>query len=77
MRERWVFTFGGAHVHPTTGESLKNCFVEIEGDFSEARDVMVRHFGLKWSMQYPSRDAAGVDKYGLDRIDLPPALENA
>lgn len=69
--QRWIFTFGFGHTHPVTGERLANCYVAIEGDVNTSREVMARHFGNKWSMQYPSEEKAGVQKYGLERIDLP------
>lgn len=69
--QRWIFTFGFGHVHPVTGESLANYYVAIEGDVNESREIMARHFGNKWSMQYPNEEKAGVQKYGLERIDLP------
>lgn len=69
--ERWVFTFGFGHTHPATDERLANCYVVIDGDINQSREVMTRHFGNKWSMQYPSEEKAGVEKYNLTRIDLP------
>lgn len=68
--ESWVFTFGFGHRHPATGERLANRYVKIDGDINETRDIMYRHFGNKWATQYPSEDAAGVEKYGMERIDL-------
>jgi hypothetical protein len=68
--ERWIFTFGFGHTHPATGERLANCYVEIEGDVNESRDIMEHHFGLKWAFQYPTEEKAGVEKYGLQRIEL-------
>jgi hypothetical protein len=29
---------------------------------------MVERFGTKWAFQYPSEDAAGVEKYGLTEL---------
>lgn len=67
--ERWYFTFGYDHTHPRTGESLRNCYVLLEGDINETREIIARHFGRKWSMQYPNKEKAGVEKYNLRRIE--------
>lgn len=64
-------TFGFAHRHPTTGESLAGCFVRIPGDYDQARHEMNRLFGRTWSMQYPNEQLAGVYKYDLREIPLP------
>jgi hypothetical protein len=67
----WIFTFGGGHVHPTTGESLSRRYVRITGTRREARARMVAVFGVKWSHQYPTTDDAGVEQFELE--ELPPA----
>jgi len=67
---RWIFTFGFGHVHPDTGDSLANRYVVIDGDVNESRATMVEHFGLKWANQYPTEEAAGVQKYNLQPIEL-------
>jgi hypothetical protein len=64
----WIFTFGFGHVHPESGESLRNRFVRIRGTFSEARDEMVRRFGKKWAFQYKSEQDAGVGTYALTEV---------
>lgn len=68
--ERWVFTFGFGHTHPATGERLANCYVVIEGDIDETREIMQRHFGNAWAFQYPTEQEAGVERWDLRRIDL-------
>ena len=55
----WIFTFGYGHC------PNHNYFVRIYGTFDEARDIMVRNFGRKWSMQYPSEEEAGVKEFNL------------
>lgn len=67
----WLFTFGGNHTHPETGESLGNSYVRIHGTEAEARTVMVAAFGQRWAFQYDSAEQAGVAKYGLTEIALP------
>lgn len=67
---QWIFTFGFEHVHPDTGEPLKDCYVVIDGDVNSSRERMAERFGLKWAMQYPSKEAAGVERYGLREISL-------
>ena len=66
----WSFTFGFAHTNPETGESLANRFVTVLADVNRSREIMNDHFGNKWSMQYPTKDAAGVEKYGLTELHL-------
>lgn len=75
MSQKWIFTFGFGHVHPVTGERLANCYVAIEGDVNTSREVMIKHFGTQWSMQYPGISEAGVHKYSLREIPLPLEME--
>lgn len=70
QEESWVFTFGFAHTHPETGESLANCYVKLFGNINETRQQMTDFFGSKWSMQYPTEEAAGVEKYNMRRLVL-------
>lgn len=65
----WIFTFGYGHTDPRSGTSLAECYCVIHGTFREARREMVEMFGVKWAHQYESRDAAGVDRFGLRPID--------
>jgi hypothetical protein len=58
----WYFTFGFGHAHPM-GYSV------IHGTFYTARAEMVRRWGQKWSMQYDSAEAAGVQRFGLHEVD--------
>jgi hypothetical protein len=60
----WIFTFGFGHVAPD-GTSLRNRFIRIPGGFAEAREEMVRRFGLQWAFQYENEEEAGVAKYNL------------
>lgn len=55
----WIFTFGWGH-HPN-----QNYFVRIFGTYVSAREIMVRNFEQKWSMQYASEEEAGVSEYNL------------
>ena len=65
-----VFTFGFDHKHPATGQSLSGMYVEITApDHEAARAEMFAQFGRHWSMHYPSREAAGVDRFGLRLLD--------
>lgn len=63
----WWFTFGYDHVHPLTGESLRDCYVEVTGDSEETRIRMMEVFGNKWAFQYPEGDLA-VTKHNLRRV---------
>lgn len=63
---KFYFTFGQQHVHPKTGEPMKNYFVEVimHDDYlklnsmeisllkERARQIMFKRYGRKWSMQY-------------------------
>lgn len=64
----WIFTFGMGHVHPTTGESLRNCYVRISGDYETARAEMLARFGQAWCWQEPG-DWRGVEQYKLREIE--------
>jgi hypothetical protein len=70
LTETWIFTFGFGQTHPDTGEPLKNCYVAIKGDVTSSRERMVARFGQKWSMQYRSKEDAGVERYNLREIPL-------
>ena len=58
MDQDWIFTFCGSHEHP-------NKYVVIRGTYGEARAEMFRRHGDRWGFQYPSKEAAGVDEFGL------------
>lgn len=61
MKE-YIFTFG-------FGQKYQGCYHAVEAkDADEARKVMIGKFGTQWSMQYDSRDAAGVEKFNLKEI---------
>ena len=57
----WYFTFGWGQVH-------QNCYTVIKGTLKSAKEEMTRRYGLDWSMQYPSAEAAGVEEFGLKEI---------
>lgn len=71
-RERsYFFTFGFDHVHPTTSEPLGGKYMEIVAPSPEkARQLMFRLFGVRWAFQYDSAEKAGVQKYGLTRLEI-------
>jgi hypothetical protein len=64
----WIFTFGGGHVHPRTGEPLRMRFVRVAGTFFEARRKMASVFGMKWSHHYRSEEEAGVNMFKLTEL---------
>lgn len=68
----WYFTFGHGQKHRVTGEDLMGSYVVINGTYLEARQQMVEAFGTKWCDQYDSADGAGVERFSLRRIELPP-----
>lgn len=69
----WIFTFGNGH--ELNGESLGRRFVRIHGTNPAARRKMIDHFGIRWSHQYATEEAAGVQQFGLTELPLPPASE--
>jgi hypothetical protein len=58
----YFFTFGSGHAHP-------NGFVKLYGTFGSTRGEMVRRYGDKWSAQYDSAAAAGVERWSLCEVD--------
>lgn len=58
------FTFG-------FGTPYRNKFVRIEADTKgEAREEMVRNFGLKWAFQYDEAGFAGQqERFGLTELE--------
>ncbi len=60
-RQSWYFTFG-------FGQKHEDKYTVIYGTFSEAREKMFLNHGSIWCMQYPSKEDAGVDKFGLTEI---------
>ena len=62
-----IFTFGFGH-ECSCGLSLRNCYVEMEGDWWQARATMVERYGAKWAFQYGTAEEAGVNRYFLRRI---------
>lgn len=58
--QTWYFTFGQDHVHPKTGEPLKDYWVEIVGTFYNARNAMFTRYGAKWCAQY---DAKSIEQH--------------
>lgn len=72
--KRYIFTFGFGQFYP-------NGYVVIYGDSrDDCRNKMFARYGKAWSMQYPSEEAAGVAKWGMqliDTIDAPSTVESA
>lgn len=60
-RKPWYFTFGYGH-------QQQNCYTTFHGTHEEARQKMVDKYGLKWSHQYSSKEAAGVNEFNLTEI---------
>ena len=59
-RQDWFFTFGNDKI---------NKYHVINGSYNEARYEMFNRFGEDWAFQYDSAKAAGVDEFGLKRIN--------
>jgi hypothetical protein len=65
-----IFTFGFGHSCPRCGRSLANCYTEIEsygavGPIKRMFDL----FGQNWSIPYATKEDAGVERFGLKRIE--------
>jgi len=60
--EKWWFTFGVDHPQHSMH------YVVIEGSWGEARGEMIKRYGHKWSHQYASAEAAGVERYNLHEV---------
>ncbi len=67
--EKWYFTFGQGHYTPE-GYPLKDVVVEIEGSYGEARQLLVEVVGDMFAFQYESKEAAGVERFGLNVVSL-------
>ena len=61
VEQDWYFTFGCGQFH--AGQ-----YIVIHGTYAIAREQMMSWFGAKWSMQYPSAEAAGVERWGYRRL---------
>lgn len=57
----YIFTFGSNHTHP-------NGYVVIRGTLLSSREEMFRRYGPRWSMQYPDKEAAGVERWKLKEV---------
>ena len=58
----FIFTFGIDH-------PLGRCYTVVRAATrDEARQRMFDVFGLRWAFQYDSREAAGVERWGLREI---------
>ena len=61
MKQDWYFTFGFKSPY-------RDNYIIIHGEEEEARQEMFRRFDKNWAFQYKSACAAGVDKWGLQRL---------
>jgi hypothetical protein len=68
---KYICTFGYSHVHPDTGEPLRNKYVIVEAENDiKAHEIMYNRFGQKWAFAYVSKEDAGVERFGLEEIPL-------
>ncbi|ATB52680.1 hypothetical protein PVS_44 [Vibrio phage vB_VspS_VS-ABTNL-3] len=67
--QEWYFTYGGNHT-TKNGRSLGNNFTVIKGTWQEARIAMDRERSSKWAFQYGSMEDAGVERFGLEEMNL-------
>jgi len=60
-----VFTFGGGH-ECECGRRLNNAYTTFEDDAEQtARDKMFKVWEPKWSMEYPTAEEAGTERFGM------------
>ncbi len=59
----YIFTFCDNSIY-------KNCFVKINGEYIDARHIMIKNYGESWGFQYTNIDEAGVLRLDLYQIDL-------
>jgi len=67
----WVFTFYCDYrIIKTTSISspLADCYVVIHGTHAATRKAMFAVYGDRWAFQYPSREEAGVERFGLREV---------
>jgi len=57
----WIFTFG-------CGQEHAGHYRVINGTFDEARHKMVHMHGNQWSMQYRTKEEAGVEIWKLKEL---------
>jgi hypothetical protein len=69
----WLFTFGAEHY--LDGTPLRSRYVRFHGTYMEARLKMIAALGRAWCAQYPTEEAAGVERYGLTELILPDPTE--
>jgi hypothetical protein len=83
--KKWYFTFGYDHRDRVTGMRLWKRYCVVEGEYQEARRIIMERFDNEWSMVYPNANdlpqeergnksefqwrGAGVEKYGLELFD--------
>lgn len=58
-----IYTFGDGHECPQCNLSLRRCYVELPD-----RGAMVGLYGVKWAHEYNTPEAAGVERFGLQRV---------
>lgn len=60
----YYFTFGQSHVHPETGEKMKDYWVEIEApEVSYAITIMNNTYTRRWSTWYTEPQWTGREIY--------------
>ena len=61
LEQDWVFTFG-------RGQPYADYYHVIFGTYEFAREQMVKRFGRQWSMQYATKEEAGVEEFHLREL---------
>ena len=69
VSQTWVFTFRWEQVDPQTGADMSSCYTTMVGTKQGARLKMIARYGKHWAYQYPDKEAAGVKKWGLKKVE--------
>lgn len=60
----WYFTFG------IGDENNAGRYVVLRGTYEVCRALMFARFGSTWAFAYPTAETAGVERWGLRRLEF-------
>lgn len=73
---RFVVTYGSNH-RDADGRSLGNCYSIVEAPDELAARLKINAVRTAWAFLYTSEDAAGVERFGLELVELGPQKPEA
>jgi len=65
----WIFTFGSNHFGEVDG-CLFRKYMVVRGTHDSSRHKLFEYTNGRFAMQYPSKEAAGVEKYNMNEVQL-------